>query len=132
MWQRLLIKIWPIIALAFPVLEIIGIVQIWKGIGGWSLLWLAGAVLWGAALIAGERAAFGARLAEAMLGGKSPVGLLFASGQRFLAGGLLILPGALSDLLALILLLRAGLPARPARSKTGAEGVIEGEFHRVD
>jgi len=32
--------LWPIIALAVPVLEMVGIYRIWLGIGAWTLVWL--------------------------------------------------------------------------------------------
>jgi UPF0716 protein FxsA len=126
----------PIIALAFPVLEIIGIVLIWGQAGAWTLLWLLLAALAGAALISVERVAFMPGLAAAMLAGGNPFDALKASGLRFLAGLMLIFPGALSDVVALFLLLWAGLrPAQPARGGArpmGDDGVIEGECHRVD
>jgi UPF0716 protein FxsA len=129
--------LWPIIALAVPVLEMVGIYRIWLGIGAWTLVWLLLAALLGAALIAAERATFLPSLAQTMLGGKPPLGLIFASGQRFLAGVLLILPGAISDVAAILLLFRAGLATTPARGKRGARAsappdVIEGEFERVE
>jgi len=127
---------WPIIALAFPVLEMVGIYLIWQSIGAWTLTWLALAALAGFALIAAERVAFLPRLAESMMTGTHPLELLLASGQRFLAGVLLILPGAMSDQVALVLLLRAGLApvapkSRPKRTQGDAD-VIEGDFRRID
>lgn len=127
---------WPIIALAFPVLEIVGIVSIWGHIGAWTLLWLLLAVAAGAALISVERVAFMPGLAAAMLGGGNPFDAIKASGLRFLAGLLLIFPGAISDVVALFLLLWAGFrPAPPARGGAGSvpdDGVIEGEYRRLD
>lgn len=136
MGHRFWAAIWPIIALAFPVLEIVGIYRVWQMAGFWTLAWLALAGVLGIALIAAERVAFLPRLAEAMLTGRHPLELLFASGQRFLAGVLFILPGAISDIVALFLLLRAGWsppPPRPGRpAGPGEAEVIEGEFRRMD
>jgi UPF0716 protein FxsA len=137
MGLRLWAAIWPIIALAFPLLEIVGIYQIWQALGVWTLAWLVLAGALGIALIAAERVAFLPRLAEAMLTGSHPLELLFASGQRFLAGILFILPGALSDIVALLLLMRAGWsPAVPRSSgrtsRPDQAEVIEGEFRRMD
>lgn len=133
----LLARFWPIIALAFPVLEIIGIVLVWDRIGFWTLLWLLLAMLAGMALIALERVAFLPGLAAAMLAGGNPFDSLKASGLRFLAGLLLIIPGPLSDAAALLLLLWAGLrpspPAMPRRPGQAAnDDVIDGDYRRVD
>jgi len=96
---------------------------------------LAGAVL-GTLLIgrakAGARAAL-APLAQGntqMLGG-SLLGLL-GSARSFFAGLLLIFPGLITDLLAIVVLL---LPARIAGArpmpKAANDDVIEAEFHEV-
>lgn len=141
MGHRYWTAIWPIIALAFPVLEMVGIYRIWQEAGFWTLLWLFVAGVLGFALIAAERVAFLPRLAESMLTGTHPFELVFTSGQRFLAGILLILPGAISDVVAVLLLLRAGWsppppPRRPGpmgpRQRPANDDVIEGDFSRVD
>jgi len=126
-----------IIAFAFPVLEMLGIYRIWQVIGAWTLVWLGLAVLAGLALIAAERASFLPRLLDALRRGAHPVRLLFASGQRFLAGLCLIVPGALSDIAAVLLLLGAAIlhlrmPPPPPPPRPDEPGVIEGEFRRVD
>jgi len=133
----LLAKFWPIIALAFPALEIVGIVLIWGEIGVWTLLWLLLAILAGSALISLERAAFMPGLAVAMSGGGNPFETLKASGLRFLAGLLLIFPGAISDVAALLLLLWAGSRPVPPRMPRGPgaaanDDVIEGDYRRID
>lgn len=133
----LLARYWPIIALAFPVLEIIGIISIWGEIGAWTLLWLLLAVLAGSSLIALERVAFVPGLAATMANGGNPFDLLRSSGLRFLAGMLLIFPGAISDAIALFLLLWAGFRPPPPRMPRGPgaaanDEVIEGDFRRVD
>ena len=135
--RGLLVRFWPIITLAFPVLEIIGIVFIWDEIGVWTLLWLLLAMLVGSMLIAVERAAFAPGLAATMAAGGNPFEVLKASGLRFLAGLLLIFPGAISDAIALVLLIWAGLRPPPPRMPRGPgsaanDEVIDGEFRRVD
>ncbi len=131
-----------IIAVAIPALEIVGIYQVGSRIGvGWTLAWLLAAMFIGAAVIRQEQAAFMPRLQQAMAQGQAPFGLLWASGWRFLAGVLLIVPGAFSDVLALLLLLwpgpkmARGEPVGPA-PRQGAQrtegDVIEGEFRREE
>jgi len=134
-----------IIAVAVPALEIVGIYLVGSRIGlGLTLLWLVAAMLLGAAVIREEQASFMPRLQQAMAQGQAPFALLWASGRRFLAGVLLILPGPFSDVVALLLLLwpRPKLapvaqepvePMQPERPRRSANGeVIEGEFRRED
>jgi len=141
-----------IIAVAIPALEIVGIYLIGSRIGlGWTLIWLLAAMIVGGMVINQERASFMPRLQQAMAQGHPPFGLLWASGRRFLAGVLLIIPGPWSDFIALILLLwprpklaplgplgpdraDSARPQGAARTKSGeASGdVIEGEFRRED
>lgn len=133
---RFLAGFWPIIALAFPVLELAGIVALWHKIGAWTLLWLLADVFLGAALIASERATFMPRMMQGMMDGGNPIALLMDSGLRFMAGVLFIFPGMISDVVALILLLWSGLrpPPRmpPGRGPAANDDVIEGDFRRVD
>jgi UPF0716 protein FxsA len=134
---RFLVSLWPIIALAFPLLELAGIIYIWHQIGAWTLLWLLASVFAGSSLIAAERQTFMPRLAVVMAGGENPLSVLMGSGLRFLAGVLLIFPGAISDVLALIMLMwsfsRPSGPRMPRGPGSAAnDDVIEGEFRRMD
>jgi len=129
----------PIIALAIPVLELVGIYWIWQFLGPWTLAWLAAGVLGGALLIAHERARFAPRMVQSLLQGSAPLAVLLGSGARFLAGVLLILPGAMSDAVALVLLLaalgrgRGDLPSGPPPGdRRDPDDVIEGEYRRMD
>lgn len=135
-----------IIAVAIPALEIVGIYLVGSRIGFWpTLLWLLAAVIVGGYVIGQERATFMPRLQQMLAQGQPPFALLWASGRRFLAGVLLILPGPFSDLIALPLLLwpspklmpppaaEAGGAARSETKPRGVPGdVIEGEFRRED
>jgi len=138
-----------IIAVAIPALEIVGIYLVGSRIGlGWTLLWLVAAVIYGGMVIRQEQASFMPRLQQAMAQGQPPFALIWASGRRFLAGVLLIVPGPFSDFIALILLLwpqpklAPVAPVqpdsfRPDANPPGARGgvkgdVIEGEFRRED
>jgi UPF0716 protein FxsA len=121
-----------LLMLSFPVLEAIGIFWVASMIGGWVLLWLLLAAVAGVLLIRVERVAWGARLLFSVQSGVDPLMSLFASGRILLAGGLLVFPGFISDVIALILLLIPGTwaqrrqgPLRPAN-----DDVLEGEFKR--
>ena len=150
-----------IIAVAFLVLEIVGITLVAGEIGLFStLLWLVADLFIGGWLIRAAGVHFASELMQATAQGKTPFATLWTVGRRFIAGVLLIMPGFISDAIALVLLLTAGLPravapasrpmpeqdfrqnagARPdARNDGRGNGkgdvrgdVIEGEFRRED
>lgn len=125
--MRLLLLL--LILLAFPVLEVVLMVQL-AGRFGWGLLgYLMFAALCGWLLIQDERwVAFG-RMAETLRAGQHPVRSLLTSAKKVLAGILLIVPGVLSDVLAILILL---MPAPRMRSQPQEDGVIEGEWRRED
>ena len=121
-----------LLLLSFPVLEAIGIFWVASFIGYWVLLLLLLAAVAGILLIRLERVAWGPRLLFTMQSGAHPLASLFASGRILLAGGLLVFPGFISDIMALVLLLIPGTwaarkadPLRPAN-----DDVLEGEFRR--
>lgn len=121
-----------LLMLSFPVLEAVGIFWIADRIGAWVLLWLLLAAIAGVTLIRFERVAWGARMLFAVQSGVNPMSSLFASGRILLAGGLLVFPGFISDVIALVLLMIPGTwdkrktdPLRPAN-----DDILEGEFKR--
>ncbi|MHB0972633.1 MAG: FxsA family protein [Thiobacillus sp.] len=121
-----------LLLLSFPVLEAIGIFWVARAIGNWVWLWLLLAAVAGVLLIRLERAAWGPRLLFSVQAGAHPLAALFASGRILLAGGLLVFPGFISDIIALVLLLIPGTwPARTAAPPQPAnDDVLEGEFKR--
>lgn len=122
-----------IIAVAFLALEMVGMYLITREIGLLrTVLWLCAAFLAGVWVIRRTGAGFLPDLAASLNRGHAPFAVLWATGRRFLAGALLILPGAISDLIALILLLwpAPSLPQAPHSARD--EGIIEGEFRRED
>ncbi len=140
---RFLVSLWPIIALAFPLLELYGVITVWHVIGAWTLLGLLAAGVAGALLIATERLAFMPRMVGVIMGGEDPFAVLKGSGLRFLAGMLLIFPGFISDIIAGFLLLWSLFQPEPSvrqwpgdeerqPGRAANDDVIEGEYHRVD
>ena len=146
-----------IIAGGFLALEIVGIVLVAGKIGVLATFaWLLAGVLLGGWLIRSAGTGFMPELIQATSGGRDPFSVMWRTGRRFLAGVLLIFPGPFSDVLALLLLLTAGLPRNTdtgymcrrhggpyadmghgyqgtRRAGGGADdGVIEGEFRRED
>ena len=145
--------VFGIIAGAFLALEIVGIVLVAGEIGALrTFLWLLGAALAGGWLIRTAGVGFMPELVQATANGQDPFSVMWAAGRRFLAGLLLIFPGFITDGVALLLLLTAGLPratgpvpggrheAGPRYTTHGAhrpggrpeDDVIEGEFRRED
>ena len=106
-----------------------------NGHGGWVLAWLIFAAIAGVALIKQARVSLISRLTAAFSQGQFSLSAFIDSFRTVLAGLLLIFPGVISDVMALILLL---IPLRePAfeqassrSQKPAPERVIEGEFHR--
>lgn len=125
--------IFGIIAVAFLALEIVGIYLIGKQVGGLATaIWLLLDGLLGVLVIRRAGAVFPALLRDAMQRGHAPLAPLWATGRRFLGGALLILPGPISDLIALPLLLWPSPPTPPARRTAANDDVIEGEFRREE
>lgn len=122
-----------IIAVAFLALEMVGMYLLAREIGAFNtLLWLLAAFVVGVWVIRRAGTGLQGSLQAALERGHTPFGILWMTGRRFLAGALLVFPGIVSDLMALVLLLWPGAKAPPARRTAGDEGVIEGEFRRED
>ena len=117
--------------IAFPVAEALSIMWVAGHIGWWTLAWLAAAFFAGAGLIRFERLAFAPRMLFSMQRGDTPFRALFASTRLFMAGGLLMFPGLITDVMALALLIYPGTWKRPPIAPVAAnDEVIEGEFRR--
>lgn len=126
-----------VILLGFPVVDLYATLRIaqWSGVPVW--VWLALALVSGIALLRNERVAFRARTLAAMRGGEPLLRGVLDSGRKILAGFLLLLPGIVSDLAAIALLmlpLNVGPSFGTAgfgRPTTGRRD-IEGDFRRVE
>ena len=121
-----------LLALLFPALEAMGIFWFAARIGWWVVVWLVLAALAGLTLIRFERAAWSMRLLSTLQTGQPLGASLFASGRVFIAGALLLFPGFISDILAVILLLLPGTKIKRATAVPHAanDEVLEGEFRR--
>jgi UPF0716 protein FxsA len=131
--------------MGFPLLEGSVLYTLGRGHGGWVLAWLIFAAIAGVVLIKQARFSLVTRLAGELSRGQFSLSAIIDSFRTVLAGLLLIFPGIISDVMALVLLL---LPIRePAyqyanarvdrdvapdvhRDRNGMGGVIEGEFRR--
>lgn len=121
-----------VLALSFPLLEALGIFWIASAIGWWVIVWLGVAGLAGLMLIRFERTAWSLRLLSTLRSGNPLGASLFASGRVLIAGVLLLFPGMLSDIIAVILLVLPGTRFnRPAAVPRAAnDEILEGEFRR--
>lgn len=126
------LKIIFFILLGFPALEIFVLFRLADAIGWWLLAWLILSAGAGWVLIQEERLAVFARLFSSLQSGQ-PLGYAMLDSLRTLfAGVLLIFPGVVSDVLALILLLLPRSKATPLARNRADEGVIEGEWQREE
>jgi UPF0716 protein FxsA len=125
--------------IALPLLEIVSIIVVADAIGVVAtLLLLVVCFLGGLGLIRERGLGALGRVRDAVSRGEPPVRELFETAAIVLAGFLLMVPGFLSDLIALPLLvpairrwLLARFGARFGRPPRAAPGVIEGEWHEV-
>ena len=118
--------------LVFPALEIYTMFQVAEVIGWWLLAWLVLSALTGWILIKEESMAVFGRLAVTVQNGQTPFAAIWDSGRTMLAGVLLIIPGVLSDAIALVLLLWPNRAGRPVARDMGDDGIVEGEVRVVE
>ena len=128
-----------LIVLGFPLIDLYATIRIVRWTGVPVYVWLGLAALAGLFLLRNERMAFRANTVAAMHGEQPLLRGLFDSGRKVLAGMLFLLPGVISDVMALVLLaLRFNLGRRLARSPAaggeyrGGRKSIDGEFRRLD
>jgi UPF0716 protein FxsA len=127
------------IVLAFPLLDVYVTARFarWTGVPLWA--WLAAGLVGGLWLLRNERLAFRENTVAALHGEQSLLRGLVDSGRKVLAGLLLMMPGVVSDGIALLLLLlpinNRGYGPQPApagRSTMRGGGAIDGEYRRID
>ena len=126
-----------LILLAIPVLEIWLLIELAARYGWWLALYLILVAALGFRLIKDEQLMMVGRMAQTLSQGGTPARALFGSAKNMIAGILLIIPGVITDAIAVILLLLPsprGTPnPRQARARKAAnDDIIEGEFRRED
>ena len=140
-----MLRFLPLIVLTLPVAEFLLDLALYRHYGDGFLLWLAVAAMGGIWLLVRAKESFrlalrgmasGAGGGDARILSSSLWGLM-AGARAFFAGLLLLFPGVLTDVLALLIVLLPGrvLPA-PSQRTGGAQSaandaVIEGEFREV-
>lgn len=133
------------IVMGFPLLEGAVLYTVGRGHGGWVFAWLLFAAIAGIVLIKQARFSLVTRLAGELSRGQFSLAAIIDSFRTVVAGLLLIFPGVISDVMALLLLLlpirepayqfvdlRSGPVPAPNQKPAGQGfgGVIEGEFRR--
>jgi len=126
------------IVLTFPLLDlwVTARLALWTGLPTWG--WLVAGLVAGLWLLRNERLSFRANTLAALHGEHSLLRGLVDSGRKVLAGLLFMLPGVVSDVLALTLLLlpiNHGLygPQPVVAGRTVRRSVsIDGDFRRID
>lgn len=94
-----------LILLAFPFLEIILLVNLADEYGWWLLFYLVVVGFLGLQLIRGEKLLLTAKMMQSLAAGGNPVKTMLGSARNMIAGVLLIIPGVITDIIAVILLL---------------------------
>jgi UPF0716 protein FxsA len=126
------------IVLLFPLVDLLVTARFarWTGVPMW--MWLTGSAIAGLWVLANERVQFRSRALAAFRGDSLLRGLL-DSGRRVLAGILLIAPGILTDVLALLLLLLPinqrgafGGPQPVPAGRSGSHRTLDGDYRRLD
>ena len=127
------------IVLLFPLFDLYVTTRFarWTGIPLW--IWLTAALVAGLWLLRNERLAFRRNTVAALHGEQSLLRGLLDSGRKVLAGILFIIPGILSDAMALLLLLLPinhgrlrPQPAAAGRAMFNRNDAIDGEFRRTE
>ena len=138
-----------LILLAFPFAEIFLLVDLAHKYGWWLLFYLVVIGFLGLQLIKGEKLLLSAKMMQSLSVGDNPIKTMLGSARNMVAGVLLIIPGVISDIIAVILLL---IPiSKPSLSsannaqyqetyqprgrpspKAANDDVIEGEYTKID
>jgi UPF0716 protein FxsA len=119
------------ILLGFPVVDLYATLRIaqWSGTPVW--FWLALGMAAGVLLLRNERLAFRARTLTALRGDEPLLRGVVDSGRKVLAGFLLLLPGVISDLMAVALLMLP-LNVGPAFHAAGGTRTFDGKYRRTE
>lgn len=121
-----------LILLGFPLLDLYLTIQLASFIRVPTPILLLAGLLAGVFVLRNERLAFRARTIAALNNHSPLIRNLLDSGRKILAGVFFILPGVISDCLAVLLLLLPINLGHSLRPGPAAADVIEGNFRRLD
>jgi len=115
------------IVLAFPVLDVIATIRFARWTGVPTVAWLLASTAAGMLLLRHESIGFRAKTLATLRGDQPLLRGLLDSGRKVLAAILLILPGIISDVIALVLLLLPINLGRPFVAQSLAIGTPFGD-----
>ncbi|HSI27768.1 MAG: FxsA family protein [Methylophilus sp.] len=125
------------ILLAFPFLEIAILIELSQRYGWWVLAYLLIIGYLGLKLIRSEKDLIAVRMFQQLGAGGNPISAMFSTARNMFAGVLLLIPGVISDMIAVVLLLMpsktptsgkaSNQPNFDARTSANDEA-IEGEY----
>ncbi len=132
-----------LILLAFPLVELFLLIQLGDEYGWWLLLYLVVIGYLGLQLIRGEKLLISAKMMQSLSSGGNPIKTILGSARNMVAGVLLIIPGIITDIIAVILLLipisKPGLNSSTSNQyqqstnrNAANDDVIEGEYTKID
>ena len=128
-----------VILLGFPVADLYATLRFaqWTGVPVW--VWLSISIVSGLLLLRNERMAFRGHVLAALHGEQSLLRGVVDSGRKVLAGLLFLVPGVVSDLIAVALLMLPintgrGFDPQPAGAgrSYGRRESLEGEYRRIE
>ena len=108
-----------IILLAFPFAEVFVLVKLGQAYGWWLLVYLVAITYLGLQLIRGEKLLISAKMMQSLSAGGNPIKTMLGSARNMVAGVLLIIPGVITDAIAVILLL---IPFSKQNGKPNLDG----------
>jgi UPF0716 protein FxsA len=129
-----------LILLAFPFAEIVLLVNLAHKYGWWLLFYLVVVGFLGLQLIRGEKFLMSAKMMQSLSNGGNPLKTMLSSARNMAAGVLLIIPGIITDIIAVILLLipmskpnlASATNTQYQRAPAANDDVIEGEYTKID
>jgi UPF0716 protein FxsA len=132
-----------LILLAFPFVELFLLIQLGDEYGWWLLLYLVVIGYLGLQLIRGEKLLVSAKMMQSLSSGGNPIKTILGSARNMVAGVLLIIPGIITDIIAVILLLipiskpdlnsSTNNQYQQSTNRNAAnDDVIEGEYTKID
>ena len=127
------------IVLIFPILDVMATMRFARWTGIPTIAWLLASAIAGTVILRHERAAFRNRALAALRGDQPLQRGLLDSGRKVLAAVLLIVPGMVSDLMALALLMlpvNLGTTFAPQAAGMGRtysrRDPLDGDYRRID
>jgi UPF0716 protein FxsA len=123
-----------LIVLSFPIFDVLATLRFARWTGIPAVAWFAASAMAGALLLRNERTTFRAKTLAALRGDQPLLRGLLDSGRRVLAALLLILPGLVSDLMALLLLMLPINMGGPLATQSIGIGrkIIDGDYRRTE